>query len=155
MRRDRPLSGNGVLWPPGPSSVRRTGGRASTGVSKICNLLFCKNSKTTLLNRSCSLKKCVLWSVNKLSLEPLSEPLLFLCLQELQAQQAKASTAGAPLRSFTARLGLRVHIDVLRSHRGYWPLPLAVEDQATSQAGSTADHSTGPVLGSQSCHAVL
>ena len=85
-------------------------------------VLFCKKSTNTLLNRSYSLKKFVLWCVHRFPLEPLGEPLLFLYLQELQAIQAAASTADQLVSTLAlafvhGTLGLRVHIDSLRSHR--------------------------------------
>ena len=81
-------------------------------------VVFCKKSTNTLLNRCSSLRKFVLRCVFRFLQEPLSEALLFLYLQELQASQAAASTAdllvlfGLPARDlgFAASPGRHSHL---------------------------------------------
>ena len=82
--------------------------------------VFCKKSTNTLLNRAASLKRFVLWSHRRFPSQGLSEPLLFLYLQEIQADKASPSTADSLLQALGfcwGTLGLSVHLQILRSPR--------------------------------------
>ena len=83
-------------------------------------VVFCKKSSNTLLQRAFCLKKFAVWCVHRFPQEGLSEGLLFLYLQELREQAASASAADSLLSAlaFThGTLGLSLHLDVLRTPR--------------------------------------
>ena len=79
-------------------------------------VVFCKKSTNTVLTRAYSIKKFVLWCSYKFPLDPLSEPLLYLHLQELQEKQSSPSAADSLLGSLGfawGTLGLSVNLSVL------------------------------------------
>ena len=83
-------------------------------------VIFCRKATNTLLSRAGALKKLVVWGVFRFPMEALSEPLLFLFMQELKDKGASASAGHSVLQALAfchGLLGLAVALDSLRSPR--------------------------------------